>query len=44
MKSGDLEGIYGCNIMYKGINYEVAYSIYETGKAYKKIVILLVGT
>ena len=41
-KSGDLRGIYGFDVKYKGINYELAYRIYnEKGKL---IIILLAGT
>jgi len=41
-KSGDLRGIYGFDVKYKGFNYELAYRIYnEKGKL---IIILLAGT
>ena len=41
-KQGDLAGIYGYDVYFKKINYEIAYSIYEIDG--KKIVILLAGT
>lgn len=41
-KRGDLSGIYGFDVKYKGINYEIAYTINEING--KKIVILLAGT
>ncbi len=41
-KSGDLSGIYGCDVKYQGINYEIAYTINEVEG--KKVVILLAGT
>ena len=41
-KRGDLSGIYGFDIKYKGINYEIAYTISEING--KKIVVLLAGT
>jgi mRNA interferase RelE/StbE len=41
-KRGDLSGIYGFDVTYKSINYEIAYTISEdTGK---KIIVLLAGT
>ena len=41
-KRGDLSGIYGLDVKYKGINYEVAYTISEVNG--KKVVVLLPGT
>ena len=41
-KRGDLAGIYGFDVKYMGINYEIAYTISEVNG--KKIVILLAGT
>ena len=41
-KRGDLIGIYGFDVKYKGINYEVAYTISESNG--KKVVVLLAGT
>ena len=41
-KRGDLTGIYGFDVNYNGINYEVAYTISEVDG--KKIVVLLAGT
>lgn len=41
-KRGDLNGIYGFNVKYKNINYEIAYTINEVNG--KKIIILLAGT
>jgi len=37
-----LAGIYGFDVKYKGINYEIAYTINEVNG--KKIVVLLAGT
>lgn len=42
LKSGDLAGIYGYDVKYKGINYEIAYTINEVDG--KKVVVLLAGT
>ena len=42
MKTGDLKGILGYVVMYKGKNYELAYTIHEIGS--KLVVILLAGT
>jgi len=39
---GDLAGIHGFDVKYKGVNYEIAYTISETNG--KKIVVLLAGT
>lgn len=41
-KRGDLLGIYGLDVKYKGINYEIAYTINEVNG--KKVVVLLAGT
>jgi ABC-type sugar transport system ATPase subunit len=41
-KRGDLTGIYGFDVNYNGINYEVYYTISEVDG--KKIVVLLAGT
>ncbi len=41
-KRGDLSGIYGFDVKYKGINYEIAYTISEVNG--KKVVVLLAGT
>ena len=41
-KRGDLAGIYGFDVKYKGINYEIAYTISEVNG--KKVVVLLAGT
>jgi mRNA interferase RelE/StbE len=41
-KRGDLAGIYGFDVKYKGINYEIAYTINEVNG--KKIIVLLAGT
>lgn len=41
-KRGDLSGIYGLDVKYKGINYEIAYTISEVNG--KKVVVLLAGT
>lgn len=42
LKSGDLAGIYGYDVKYKGINYEIAYTINEVDG--KKVIVLLAGT
>lgn len=42
MKKGDLAGIYGYDVRYKGTNYEVAYTIIEENN--RKIIVLLAGT
>jgi mRNA interferase RelE/StbE len=41
-KRGDLSGIYGFDVKYKGINYEIAYTISEVNG--KKVIVLLAGT
>lgn len=40
-KRGDLAGIYGYDVKYKSVNYEIAYTISEVNG--KKIVVLLAG-
>lgn len=42
VKHGDLAGIYGYDVKYQGVNYEIAYTVHE--KTDKKIVVLLAGT
>lgn len=41
-KLGDLAGIYGYDLRYKGTSYEIAYTIHEVNN--KKIIVLLAGT
>ena len=41
-KTGDLRGIYGYDVIYNKVNYEIAYRIYEKQK--KLVVIILAGT
>lgn len=41
-KRGDLSSIYGFDVRYKGINYEIAYTVSEANG--KKIVVILAGT
>ena len=41
-KRGDLVGIYGYDVKYKGVNYEVAYTIHEVNG--QKLIVLLAGT
>ncbi|WP_213974292.1 type II toxin-antitoxin system RelE/ParE family toxin [Tepidanaerobacter acetatoxydans] len=41
-KRGDLSGVYGFDVKYKGINYEIAYTISEIDG--KKIIVPLAGT
>jgi len=43
MKTGDLAGIYGYDISYKGINYEIAYRLSEIENG-EIIVIIMAGT
>jgi hypothetical protein len=43
VKKGDLLGIYGYDVMYKGINYEIAYRILEIEKEVV-VNIIMVGT
>ena len=40
-KTGDLRGIYGYDVKYMGVNYELAYSIYEENG---RLIIILAGT
>ncbi len=42
LKTGDLSGLYGYDVYYKGTNYEIAYKIYEEGE--NLIVVILAGT
>lgn len=42
IKTGDLAGIYGYDLKYKGSNYEIAYTINESNG--KKVVIILAGS
>lgn len=42
MKQGDLAGIYGLDVRYDGVNYEVAYMIEEVEG--KWVVVVLAGT
>ncbi|MCL2048294.1 MAG: type II toxin-antitoxin system RelE/ParE family toxin [Defluviitaleaceae bacterium] len=41
-KVGNLRGIYGYDVKYSGVNYELAYRIYEDNGQY--IVVVLAGT
>ncbi|NLZ54819.1 MAG: type II toxin-antitoxin system RelE/ParE family toxin [Thermoanaerobacteraceae bacterium] len=41
-KRGDLAGIYGFDVKYKSVNYEIAYTISEVNG--KKVIVLLAGT
>ena len=41
-KVGDLQGIYGYDVKYVGINYEIAYRIYEEDG--RMVVVILAGT
>ena len=41
-KVGDLQGIYGYDVRYASINYEIAYRIYEEDGQF--VVIILAGT
>jgi mRNA interferase RelE/StbE len=41
-KIGDLRGIYGCDLKYNNVNYELAYRIYEGNNPC--VVIVLAGT
>ncbi len=43
MKTGDLAGIYGFDISYKGINFEIAYRLSET-KNGEIVVVIMAGT
>ena len=41
LKTGDLAGIYCCDVYYNKTNYEIAYKIYEEGQL---VVIIFAGT
>ena len=41
-KTGDLRGIYGYDVKYAGVNYEIAYRIYEENG--QLVVVILAGT
>jgi mRNA interferase RelE/StbE len=41
-KRGDLNGVYGYDVKYAGVNYEIAYTIYEQDN--QLVVVLLAGT
>ena len=41
-KAGDLRGVYGYDVKYAGVNYELAYRIYEENS--RLVVIVLAGT
>ena len=41
-KRGDLSGVYGYDVKYSSVNYELAYKIYEDDG--KLMVVILVGT
>lgn len=41
-KHGDLSGFYGYDVRYAGVNYEIAYVIYEEGT--RLIVVVLAGS
>ena len=41
-KTGDLSGIYGYDVYYNKVNYEIAYRIYETNE--QSVVVILAGT
>ena len=41
-KTGDLSGIYGYDVQYAGVNYELAYRIYERND--RLVVVILAGT
>ena len=43
LKTGDLAGIYCCDIKYKGINYELAYRL-EENQQREIIVVIMAGT
>lgn len=43
LKTGDLAGIYGYDIYYRGTNYEIAYRIEENERG-EIVVIILAGT
>ena len=41
-KTGDLAGVYGCDVYYNNTNYEIAYRIFEDDGQF--IVVILAGT
>ena len=41
-KTGDLRGIYGYDVKYNGVNYELAYRIYKEENRF--VVVILAGT
>ena len=41
-KTGDLHGIFGYDVKYAGVNYELAYRIYEENR--QLVVVVLAGT
>ena len=41
-KAGDLQGVYGYDVKYAGVNYDIAYRIFE--KNDRLVVIILAGT
>jgi mRNA interferase RelE/StbE len=41
-KTGDLRGIYGYDVKHSGVNYELAYRIYEEEN--RLVVVILAGT
>ena len=41
-KTGDLRGIYGYDVKYSGVSYELAYWVYEENG--QRVVIILAGT
>ncbi len=41
-KVGDLQGIFGYDVKYAGVNYELAYRIYEENN--QLVVVILAGT
>ncbi len=43
LKTGDLSGIYGYDVRYKGANYEIAYAIRENEDG-ELVIIILVGS
>jgi len=41
-KTGDLKGMYCCDIYYNKTNYEIAYQIFELNE--KLVIVILAGT
>lgn len=41
-KRGDLSGVYGLDVRYNGVSYEIAYRVYEQDD--KLVVVILAGT